>query len=180
MTNLDSVLNSRHHLAEKSPYSKGYDLSSSRVWMWELDHKESWALKNLCFWTVVLEKTLENPLNSKEIKPVYPKRNQTWIFTGRTDTEAGAPVLWPPDVKRWLIGKVPDAGKDWRQEKGKTEMVDDAVQPSHPLSPPSPVFNLSQHQGLFQSVGSSHQVTKVLELQLQHQSFQWIFRTDFL
>ena len=115
----------RHYFANKGPSSQSYCFSSSRVWMWELDHKESWALKNLCFWTVVLEKTLENPLNSKEIKPVYPKRNQTWIFTGRTDTEAGAPVLWPPDVKRWLIGKVPDAGKDWRQEKGKTEMVDD-------------------------------------------------------
>ena len=87
--------------------------------MWELDHKEGWALKNWCFWTVVLEKTLESPLNCKEIKPVHPKGNQSWIFIGRTDAEA--PILWPPDAKSWLIRKEPDAGKDWRQEKGTTE-----------------------------------------------------------
>ena len=90
--------------------------------MWELDRKEDWAPKNLCFWTVVLEKTLENPLNSKEIKLVHPKGNQSWIFVGRTDTEPEAPILWPPDVRRRLIGKYPIAGKDWRQEdKGPTE-----------------------------------------------------------
>ena len=90
--------------------------------MWELDHKESWVLKNWCFWTVVLEKTLESPLDSKEIQPVNPKGNQTLIFIGRTDAKAKAPILWPPDVKNWLIGKDPDAGKDWRQEeKGTTE-----------------------------------------------------------
>ena len=89
--------------------------------MWELDHKEGWTLKNGCFWTVVLEKTLESPLDSKEIKLVNPKRNQSWIFIGRTDAEAEAPILWPPDVKKWLIGKDPDAGKDWRQEKGVTQ-----------------------------------------------------------
>ena len=95
--------------------------SSSHVWMWELDHKESWAPKNWCFWTVVLEKTLESPLDCKEIKPVNPKRNQSWIFIGETDGEAEAPNLWPLD-KNWLIGKDPDAGKDWRQEeKGMTE-----------------------------------------------------------
>ena len=89
--------------------------------MWELDHKESWALKNWCFWTVVLEKTLESPLDCKEIKPVNPKGNQSWILIGRTDAEAETPVLWPPDAKDWLIGKDPDAGKDWRQkEKGMT------------------------------------------------------------
>ena len=88
--------------------------------MWELDHKESWAPKNWCFWTVVLEKTLESPLDCKEIKPVHPKGNQSWIVIGRTDAEA--PILWPPDVKTWLIRKDPDAGKDWRQEeKGMTE-----------------------------------------------------------
>ena len=93
-----------------------------RVWMWELDYKESWALKNWCFWTVVLEKTLESPLNSKEIRPVHPKGNQSWIFIGRTDGEAETPKLWPHDVKNWLIGKDTDAGKDWRQEeKGMTE-----------------------------------------------------------
>ena len=90
--------------------------------MWELDYKESWALKNWCFWTVVLEKTFKSPLNSKEIKPVHPKGNQSWIFIERTDIEAETPILWPPDVKNWLIGKDPDAGEDWRQEeKGATE-----------------------------------------------------------
>ena len=90
--------------------------------MWELDHKEGWAPKNGCFWTVVLEKTLESPLDNKEIKPVNPKGNQSWIFIGRTDAEAEASTLWPPDVKNWLIGKDPDVGKDWRQEeKGTTE-----------------------------------------------------------
>ena len=90
--------------------------------MWELDYKESWMLKNWCFWTVVLEKTLESPLDCKEIPPVHPKGNQCWIFIGRTDAEAEAPILWPPDGKNWLIRKDSDAGKDWRQEeKGMTE-----------------------------------------------------------
>jgi len=90
--------------------------------MWELDHKESWAQKNWCFWTVVLEKTLESPLDCKEIKPVHPKGYQCWVFIGRTDAEAEAPILWPSDTKSWLIGEDPDAGKDWRQEeKGMTE-----------------------------------------------------------
>ena len=90
--------------------------------MWELDQKEGWALKNLWFWTVVLEKTLESPLDCKEIQPVHPKGNQSWMFIGRTDAEAEAPILWPPDVKNWLIGRDPDAGKDWEQEKkGVTE-----------------------------------------------------------
>ena len=90
--------------------------------MWELHHKEGWALKNWCFWTVVLEKTLESPVDSKEIKPVHPKGNQPWRFTGRIDAEAEAPILWPPDVKSWLTGKDTDAGKDWGQEeKGTTE-----------------------------------------------------------
>ena len=90
--------------------------------MWELDHKESWALKNWCFWTVVLEKTLESPLDCKEIQPVHPRGDQSWVFIGRTDAEAEAPILWPPDAKNWLIWKDPDAGKDWRrEEKGTTE-----------------------------------------------------------
>ena len=92
--------------------------------MWELDHKEIWVPKNWCFWTVVLEKTLESPLDSMEVKPVNPKGNQTWIFIGRTDAEAIVPIHWPPDAKSWLIRKDPDAGKDWRQEdKGTTEMT---------------------------------------------------------
>ena len=90
--------------------------------MWELDHKESWALKNWCFWTVVLEKTLESPLHCKEIQTVHPKGDQSWVFIGRTDAKAEAPILWPPDAKSWLIGEDPDAGKDWGQEeKGTTE-----------------------------------------------------------
>ena len=90
--------------------------------MWELDYKESWAPKNWCFWTVVLEKTLESPLDCKEIQPVHPKGNQSWVFISRTDSEAETPILWPPDAKSWLIWKDPDAGKDWGQEeKGMTE-----------------------------------------------------------
>ena len=96
--------------------------SSSHIWMWRLDCKENWALKNWCFWTGVLEKILESPLDCEEIKLVNPKRNQSWNFIGRTDAEAEASVLWPTDVKNWLTGKDPDAGKDWRQEeKGMTE-----------------------------------------------------------
>ena len=106
----------------KGLYNQSYSFSSSRVWMWALDHKEGWVPKNWCFQTVMLEKTLESPLNSKEIKPVNSKGNQPWIFIGRTDDEAEAPMLWPPDSKRWLIGKDPDLGKDWEQEeKGVTE-----------------------------------------------------------
>ena len=112
----------RHYFAIKGPSSQSYGFSSSHVWMWEFDHKESWALKNWCFWTVMLEKTLENPLDCKEIQPVHPKGNQSWIFIGRTDAEAEAPILWSPDVKNWLIGKDPDTGEDWGQvEKGMTE-----------------------------------------------------------
>ena len=92
------------------------------IWMWELDYKESWVPKNWCYWTVVLKKTLDSPLDCKEIQPVHPKGNQSWIFTGRTDVEAETPILWPLDGKNWFLGKDPDAGKDWRQEeKGMTE-----------------------------------------------------------
>ena len=110
----------------KGPSSQGYGFSSSHVWMWELDCKESWMLKNWCFWTVVLEKILESPLDCKEIQPVHSKGDQSWVFTGRIDVEAETPVLWPPDAKSWLIGKDPDAGKDWGQEEKETtedEMV---------------------------------------------------------
>ena len=111
----------RHYFANKGPSSQGYGFSSSHVWMGELDYKESWVPKNWCFWTVVLVKTLESPLDSKEIQPVHPKGNQSWIFIGRIDVEAEVQILLPPDVKSWLIWKDPDAGKDWRQEeKGKT------------------------------------------------------------
>ena len=112
----------RHLFANKGPSSQSYGFSSGHVWMWELDYKESWALKNWCFWTVVLEKTLESPLDCKEIQPFHPKGDQSWVFIGRTDVETEIPILWPPDVKNWLIGKDPNAGKDWRrQEKGTTE-----------------------------------------------------------
>ena len=114
MTNLDSILKKLTHtlLIKVSKSSQSYGFSSTHVWMWELDHKESWAPKNWCFWTVVLEKTLESPLDCKEIKPVTPERNPCWLFIGRTDAEAEAPKLWPYDVKNWLIWKDPDAGKD--------------------------------------------------------------------
>ena len=106
----------------KGPSSQGYGFSSSHVWMWELDCKESWAQKNWCFSTVVLEKTLESPLHCKEIQLVHPKGDQSWIFIGRTDAEAETPILWPPDVENRLIWKDTDAGKDWRlEEKGTTE-----------------------------------------------------------
>ena len=112
----------RRHFANKDPYSQGYGLSSSHMWMWELDHKEGWVLKNCCLRMVVLEKTLESTLESKKIKSVNPKGNQPWILNGRTDAEAEAPVLWPPDVKSQLIRKDPDAGGNWRQkEKRATE-----------------------------------------------------------
>ena len=112
----------RHYFANKAPSCQSYGFSSSYVWMWELDYKESWTLKNWCFWTVVLEKTLESPLDCKENQPVHPKGNQSWIFIGRTDAEAETSVVWPPDAKNWLIGKDPDAGKDWRREKGQQRM----------------------------------------------------------
>ena len=105
----------------KGPSSQGYGFSSGHVWMWELDYKESWAPKNWCFWTVVLEKTLESPLDCKEIQPVHPKGDKSWVFIGRTDVEAETPILWPPDAKSWLIRKDLDVGKDWRQDKGMTE-----------------------------------------------------------
>ena len=111
----------RHDFAEKGLFSQSYGFSSSHVWMWELDYKESWALKNRCFGTVVLEKTLESSLDCKEIKLLNPKRNHSWIFIGRTDAEAETPILWPPDVKKWLIWKDPYLGKIGRREKGTTE-----------------------------------------------------------
>ena len=120
MTNLDSILKGRD-ITNKGLSSQSYNFSSSHVWMWELDYKESWALKNWCFWTVVLKKTLESPLDCKEIKPVNHKGNHSWIFIGGTDAEAETPVLWPPDVKNWLIGKDPDAGKDWGR-RGRQRM----------------------------------------------------------
>ena len=122
MTSLDSTLKSRHYFVNEGPCSQSYGVSSSHVWMWELDYKESWVPKNCCFWTVVLEKTLENPIDCKEVQPVNPKGNQSWIHIGRTYDETETAILWPHDAKNWLLGKDPEAGKDWRQdEKGMTE-----------------------------------------------------------
>ena len=110
--------------------------------MWELDHKESWALKNWCFWTVVLEKTLESPLDCKEIQPVHPKGNQSWVVIGRTDAEAETPALWPPDENNWHTGKDPDAGKDWRWEANG--MTEDEMVGWHHTCPSSMDMSLSK------------------------------------
>ena len=125
-TNIDSILKSRDiTLPTKVHLVKAMDFSSSHVWMWGLDYKESWVLKNWCFWTEVLEKTFKSAFDCKEIKAVNRKGNQSWIFIGRTDAEAEAPILWLPDAKNWLIWKDPDSAKDWRQEE--TGMTEDEV-----------------------------------------------------
>ena len=122
MTNLDSLLKSRAITLSTKAFLVKAMLFPIVIYGWELDYKESWTLKNWCFWTVVLEKTLESPLDCKEIQPVHPKGNQSWIPTGRTDAEAETPILWPLDTENWLLRKDPDAGKDWRQEeKGMTQ-----------------------------------------------------------
>ena len=122
MTNLDSIFKSRDYISNKGPSSKGYGFSRGHVWMWELDCEESWAPKNCCFWTVVLEKTLESPLDCKEIQPVHSEGDQSWVFFGRNDAKAETPVLWPPHATSWLIGQDSDAGRSWGQEeKGTTE-----------------------------------------------------------
>ena len=120
----EHIKKQRHYFANKGPSSQGYGFSSGHVWMWELDYKESWALKNWCFWAVVLEKTLKSPLDCKEIQPVHPKGDQSWVFIGRTDPEAETPILWPPHANSWLIGKDPDAGRDWGQEEKGTTKVE--------------------------------------------------------
>ena len=135
MTSLDSILKSRDITLPTNVHpAKSYGFSSCHhVWIWELDNKKGWTLKNWCLQTVVLEKTLESPMDSKEIKPVSPKGNQPWIFIGRTDAEAEAPILWPAGGKSWVIGRDPDAEKDWKQEeKGTTE--DEMVGRHHQLN----------------------------------------------
>ena len=122
MTNLDSIFKSRD-VADQGPSSQGYGFSSGHVWMWELDCEEGWALKNGCFWTVVLEKTLESPWDCKEIQSVHSEGDQPWDFFGRNDAKAEAPILWPPHAKSWLIGKDFDAGSDWgRRRRGWPRM----------------------------------------------------------
>ena len=115
-----AIKKQRYYFANKDLSTQSYGFSLSHVWMWELDHKESWAPKNCCFWTVVLKKTLESPLDCREIKPVHPKADQPWVVIGRTGAEAEAPILWPLDAKSWLIRKDPDAEKDCRQEEKET------------------------------------------------------------
>ena len=152
------VKKQRHYFADKGPSSQSYGFPSSHVWMWELDHKESWVLKNWCLWTVVLEKTLESPLDCKEIKPVNPKGDQHWIFTGRTDAEAEAPVLWPPDSKNWLIGKdlilvkIEDRRRGqqrMRWSEGITDSMDMSLSKLWEF-----VMDRGAWQGVLQSVGS--------------------------
>ena len=117
-----TIQKQRHYFANKGPSSQGYGFSGGHVWMWTLDCEESWVPKNWCFWTVVLEKTLESPLDCKEIQPIHSKGDQSWVFFGRTDAEAETPTLWPPHARSWFIGKDSDAGRDWGQEeKGTTE-----------------------------------------------------------
>ena len=119
----EHIQKQRHYFANKDPSSQGYGFSSGHIWMQKLNCEESWAPKNWCFWTVVLEKTLESPLDCKEVQPVRPKGDQFWVFIGRTDAKVETPILWPPDVKSWLIGKDPDAWQDCGQEeKGTTGM----------------------------------------------------------
>ena len=128
----------------EGPSSQSYGFPSSYVWKWELGRRQGWVLKNCCFWTVVLEKTLESPLDCKEIQPVHPKGNQSWVFIGRTDVEGETPILWPPHSKSWLTGKDPDAGRDWgREEKGTTE--DEMVGWHHQLD--GPEFEQAQGAG---------------------------------
>ena len=118
------VKKQRHYFANKGPSSQSCGFSSSHVWMWELDHKESWVPKNWWFWTVVLEKTLESPLDCKEIQPVHPKGNQSWIFIGRTNAEVETPILWPPDVKDWLTGKTLMLGRiEGRRRRGRRQRM---------------------------------------------------------
>ena len=120
--NRQHIEKQRHYFANKGPSSQGYGFSSGHVWMWEVNCEESWAPKNWCFWTVVLEKTLESPLDCKEIQPVHSKGDQSWVFFGRNDDKAETAILWTPHAKSWLIGKDSDAGRDWGQEeKGMTE-----------------------------------------------------------
>ena len=152
MTNLDSILKSRH-IVNKGLSRQGYDFSSSHVWMWELDYKESWVPKNWCFWTVVelLEKTLASPLDCKDIQPVHPKGDQSWVFIGQMHVEAETPILWLRDAKSWLIWKDSDAGKDWRrEEKGTTE--DEMAGWHHQLTD----MNLSKLQELMMDREACH------------------------
>ena len=149
----------RHYFANKGPSSQSYGFSSGHGWMRELDRKEGWVLKNSCFQTVVLEKILESPLDSKDIQPVNPKGNQPWIFIGRTDAEAEALILQPLDVKSWLTGKDPDAGKDWRQ-KAKRDTEDEMVGLHHQLNEHEFEQTLGESEGHGSLACCSYGITK--------------------
>ena len=163
MANIDSILKSRDITLPTKVHlwSQSYGFSSRHVWMWELDYKESWVPKNWCFWTVVLEKAFDSPLDSKEIKLVHPKGNQSWIFTERTDAEPETPIVWPPDEKNWLIWKDLEAGKDWWwEEKGMTEEeMLDSITDSMDMS----LSNLGAGEGLGVLVCCSPWVRKELD-----------------
>ena len=173
----------RRYYANKGPSSQGYGFSSSHVWMWELDYKESWVPKNWCFWTVMLEKTLEGHLDYREIQPVHPKGNQFWMFIGRTDAEAETPILWPPHAKSWVICKDLDAGKDWGQEeKGTTE--DEMVGWHHWLNGPGFGWTpgVGDGQGVLACCGSwgckepdTTERLNWIELNWTEPQVQWVF-----
>ena len=167
----------RHYFAKKGLSSQGYGFPSGHIWMWELECEESWAPKNWCFWTVVLEKTLEIPLDCKEIQPVHPKGDQSCVFNGRTDVEAETPSLWPPDAKSWLIWKDPNAVKDWEQEeKGMTE--DEMVRWHHRLNGPefSWIPGLGDGQGCLACCSSwGHKESDTTE-QLNWTELNWLVR----
>ena len=171
----------KHYFANKVPSSQSYGFSSSHVWMWELDYKDRWALKDWYFWNVVLEKTLESPLDCKEIQPVYPKGNQSWVFTGRTDVEAETPILWPPDVKSWLTWKDPNAGKDWGQEeKGMTE--DEMLGWHHRLNGHGFGWTLGVGDGQGGLASCGHGVTKSQTWLSNWTEMNWMFQkhTSFI
>ena len=173
MTNLDSALkNQRHHFSDKGPSSQSYGFfPTSHVGMWELNHKEGWALKNWGLWTVVLEKTLESPLDCKEITPINPKGNQPWILTGRTNTEAEAPIIWPPDAKSQLTAKDSDAWKDWRQkQKGLAEdRWLDSITDSMDMNL-SQLWDIVKDRGAWSA--AVHGVTKGLTMTVTEQQYQ--------
>ena len=174
------VKKQRHYFANKDPSSQSYGFSSGHVWMWELDCEESWVPKNWCFWTVVLEKTLESPLDCKEIQPVHSKRDQSWVFFGRNDAKAETLILWPPRMKSWLIRKDSDAGRDWEQEeKGTTD--DEMAGWHHRLD--GCEFEWTPgvsdgHWGLVCYV--SHAVTKSQTLLSDWTELNWAFMYGFL